>query len=105
MLISQASVAENLLAQHPPTLQGPLNLVNVDGSMRHEQQNHLDKEWGTILLSGQPLALQMLRDLCHPVSDLENNGYRHSQYTLTDLLGWQRCKRCQSTLCKFNVHM
>lgn len=105
MLINQASHTEDLLAQYSQTLQGPLNLLNVYGSTTHEQLKHLDKEWSTILPSEQPLILKILRDLCHPASDLENNGYLLRQYTLTDLLGRQRCKGCKSTLFKFNLHI
>ena len=105
MLINQASHMEDVLAQYSQTLQGPLNLTNVYGSTTHEQLKHLGKEWSTILLSEQPLTLKILRNLCHPASDLENNGYLLRQYTLTDLLGRQRCKGCKSTLCKFNLHI
>ena len=105
MLINQASHTEDLLAQYSQTLQGPLNLINVYGSTTPEQLKHLDKEWSTILLSEQPLTLKILRNLCHPASDLENNGYLLRQYTLTDLLGRQRCKGCKSTLCNFNLHI
>ncbi|KAL9631196.1 MAG: hypothetical protein Q9204_004349 [Flavoplaca sp. TL-2023a] len=95
ILISQASVTEDPKAQHPPTLQLQSSLANVQGSMGHGQLKHLGKEWSTISLFEQPLALKVLRDLCHPVSDLEENGYRLRQYTLIDLLGWQRCKGCK----------
>lgn len=105
ILISQASVAEDLEAQHPPTLQLQSSLANVEGSMRHGQLKHLGKVWSTISLFEQPLALKELRDLCHPVSDLEKEGYRLRQYTLIDLLGWQRCKRCKSTLSNFNIYL
>ncbi|KAL8886477.1 MAG: hypothetical protein Q9215_005816 [Flavoplaca cf. flavocitrina] len=95
ILISQASVTEDPKAQHPPTLQLQSSLANVPGSMGHGQLKHLGKEWSTISLFEQPLALKVLRDLCHPLSDLEENGYRLRQYTFIDLLGWQRCKRCK----------
>ncbi|KAL8993722.1 MAG: hypothetical protein Q9169_006131 [Polycauliona sp. 2 TL-2023] len=95
IMIRQASVAEDLKAQHPPTLQLQPSLANVEGSMGHGQLKHLDKEWSTIPLFEQPLALKELRDIRHPVSDLEKNGYCLHQYTSTDLLGWQRCKRCK----------
>ncbi|KAL9034139.1 MAG: hypothetical protein Q9180_005573 [Flavoplaca navasiana] len=94
-LISQASVTEDLKAQHPPTLQSQSSLANVQGSVGHGRLKHLGKEWSTISLFEQPLALKVLRDLRHPVSDLEKNGYRLRQYTLVDLLGWQSCKRCK----------
>ena len=105
ILISQASVTEDPKAQHPPTLQLQSSLANVQGSMGHGQLKHLGKEWSTISLFEQPLTLKLLRDLCHPALDLEENGYRLRSYTLKDLLGWQRCKRCKSKLSNLNTYL
>lgn len=98
ILISQASLVEDQLVQHSPNLQVPANMVDVRRPIQSGQLAHLGKEWSAMSLFEQPLALKILRDLCHPVPDLEKNGYRLRRYTLTELLGRQRCKRCNSTL-------
>ena len=100
ILISQSFLAQNLQVQHPPNLQVASNLVDVCSSIRPELPKHLGKQWSAISVSEQHLVLKALRDWCHSVPDLEQNGYRLRQYTHTELLGRRRCNACNSTISK-----
>lgn len=104
VLISHLAITEDLLTLAPPNSQSSSKLVDVYRSVRPKPLEHLGKEWSTMSLSERPFALKVLRDLCHSVSDLERNGYRLRQYTLTDLMGGQKCKACKSTPSNFKVH-
>lgn len=103
VVVSQLAVTEDHLTLTPPNSQLSSKLVDVYGSVQSKPLEHLGKEWSTMSLYEQPLALKVLRDLCHSVSDLESNGYRFREYTFTDLKGGQKCKACKSTPFNFNV--
>ena len=100
ILSSQSFFTQNLPVQYPPNLQIASNLVDVSSSIRPELLKHLGKQWSAISVSEQLLVSNVLRDWCHSVPDLEQNGYRLRQYTRTELLERRRCNTCNSTLSK-----
>lgn len=102
-LINQATLSGDLLDQHSTSPQIPSDLADVEGVTRLEPLKHLGKEWSLISLSEQPLALEILRNLCHPVLDLEKGGYRTRHYTLAGLLEQRRCKICKSMFLNVNI--
>ena len=71
-------------------------LFNGRQSEQPKPVKFLGKEWATIPPSEQPLILQKLNELCHPISDLEKHHYPLKQARYAELMEERKCNVCKS---------